>query len=231
MSRPRKPFGTNLPGRLPATMVKVLAAEMSDQGRLSRGKRYWNDGAVIDIVIGHGAVTAEIRGSRREPYIVTIDAKPGSGVPAKRDVRVRCTCPDDSGSGREACKHAVAALFTLSDEIAIEPDVIDRWRGGMEHASGDTDDREIDDENDAPSNVVPIRPGIETSRPMVRPAREMAPIHDTTIDEIAAMLAAPSGAPAPVFPVPGPVAHAGIRDPLLAEVMRDVLDHLAINWD
>ena len=99
-----------------------------------------------------------------------------------------------------------------------------RGRGlGTEHM--------VDDENDAPSNVVPIRPGIETSRPMVRSAREMAPIHDTTIDEIAAMLAAPSGAPAPVFPAPGPVAHAGIRDPLLAEVMRDVLDHLAINWD
>ena len=31
MSRPRKPFGANHPGRLPATMVKVLAAEMSDR--------------------------------------------------------------------------------------------------------------------------------------------------------------------------------------------------------
>jgi hypothetical protein len=39
MSRPRKPFGPNPPGRLPATMLKVLAAELSDQGRLSRGRR------------------------------------------------------------------------------------------------------------------------------------------------------------------------------------------------
>ena len=34
MSRPRKPFGANHPGRLPATMMKVLAAEMSDRSVL-----------------------------------------------------------------------------------------------------------------------------------------------------------------------------------------------------
>lgn len=38
MSKPRRPYG-NPPGRLPATMIKVLAAELSDQGRLARGKR------------------------------------------------------------------------------------------------------------------------------------------------------------------------------------------------
>ena len=37
MSRPRKPFGADQPGRLMATMLKVLAAEMSDQQRLARG--------------------------------------------------------------------------------------------------------------------------------------------------------------------------------------------------
>ena len=53
--KPRKPYGANPPGRLPATMIKVLAAELSDQGRLSRGKRYWSEDAVVDIVVGHGA--------------------------------------------------------------------------------------------------------------------------------------------------------------------------------
>ena len=60
MSRPRRPFGPNVPGRLPATMIKVLAAELSDAARLARGTRYWADDAVIDIVGGHGAVTAEV---------------------------------------------------------------------------------------------------------------------------------------------------------------------------
>ena len=40
MSRPRKPFGANHPGRLPATMMKVLAAEMTDPSRLRRGKQF-----------------------------------------------------------------------------------------------------------------------------------------------------------------------------------------------
>ncbi len=121
MSRPRKPYGPNPPGRLLGTMIKVLAAEMSDQGRLARGKRYWADDAVIDIVVGHGAVTAEIQGSRPQPYVVTIEASGGSGVPGKREVWAQCTCPDDAGTGVDLCKHAVAAFFALADEVTIEP--------------------------------------------------------------------------------------------------------------
>lgn len=128
MSRPRKPYGPNPPGRLAATMIKVLAAEMSDSGRLGRGKRYWNDNAVIDLVVGHLAVTAEVQGSRAVPYVVTLGTTEGKGVPSRRQVRIRCTCPDDDGFDA-ACKHAVAALFALSDEVAIDPAVIDRWRG------------------------------------------------------------------------------------------------------
>ena len=67
MSRPRKPFGANHPGRLPATMMKVLAAEMSDPSRLRRGKQYAKDGSVLDIVIDPGTVTCEIQGSRSMP--------------------------------------------------------------------------------------------------------------------------------------------------------------------
>jgi len=135
MSKPRKPYGPNPPGRLAATMIKVLAAEMSDSGRLGRGKRYWNENAVIDLVIGHGVVTAEVQGSRSYPYVVTIGATPGEGVPTRRHVRVRCTCPDDDGFD-SACKHAVAALFALSDEVAIDPTVVHRWRGKV-RADGD----------------------------------------------------------------------------------------------
>ena len=45
-------------------MMKVLAAEMSDPGRLRRGKRLRAEDAVVDIVIGHGAVTARGAGHR-----------------------------------------------------------------------------------------------------------------------------------------------------------------------
>jgi hypothetical protein len=147
MSKPRKPYGPNPPGRLAATMIKVLAAEMSDSGRLGRGKRYWNDDAVMDLVIGHGVVTAEVQGSRATPYVVTIGATPGDGVPTRRSVRVQCTCPDDDGFDA-ACKHAVAALFALSDEVAIDPAVLDRWRGNVHPAVSATEDGDRDDDND-----------------------------------------------------------------------------------
>ncbi len=228
MSRPRTPFGPNPPGRLPATMIKVLAAELSDQGRLARGKRYWADHAVVDIVVGHGAVTAEIQGSRSQPYVVTIEANPGQGVPGKRDVWIRCTCPDDSGFGREACKHAVAAMFTLSDEVAIEPDLIDRWRGGSRSRrpaeAAEPDATPQAPPRPQPSNVVPIR----RDRPVVE--RDAEP-HDDGITEIARLLVAPDGVGPPDLPDLSPVEHRSMRDRTIADVLNDALDHLTIRWD
>jgi uncharacterized Zn finger protein len=227
MSRPRKPYGSDLPGRLPATMLKVLAAEMSDQGRLSRGKRYWSDDAVIDIVVGHGAVTAEIQGSRSQPYVVTIEADPGRGVPSKRETWIRCTCPDDSGTGNEACKHAVAALFALSDEVAIEPDLLERWRGGSRAprpTAAAPAPPPAAARPELPSNVVPIR----RDRPVIEPDPE--PIDDT-IDEIARLLSAPGGAGAPDFPEASLIEHRSMRDRTIADVLNDALDHLMIRWD
>lgn len=241
MSRPRKPYGPNPPGRLPATMIKVLAAELSDQGRLSRGKRYWADDAVVDIVIGHGAVTAEVQGGRPEPYIVTIEAEGGSGVPTKREIWVQCTCPDDSGFGNEACKHAVAAMFALSDEVAIDPTVVERWRASRRSidrsnvtdlprpsAPDDTEERE------RPADVIPLRrtwrDEVDAARP---PAPEVPtePEHDPEIDEIAVLLASPSGSPPPELPTPEPLSHPPGASGLLADVLADALDHLAIRWE
>lgn len=230
MSRPRKPYGPNPPGRLPATMIKVLAAELSDQGRLSRGKRYWADDAVVDIVIGHGAVTAEVRGSRYEPYVVTISADGGDGVPSKRDVWVECTCPDDSGSGREACKHAVAALFALSDEVAIDPTVIDRWRASRRrsnvaelHPAGSPDDTA---ERERPAEVIPLRRASPEPAPV---ARELQ--RDPQIDEIARLLAAPVSGALPELPAVERLVHPPVPDRLLGEVLADALDHLHLHWD
>ena len=235
MSRPRKPYGPNPPGRLPATMIKVLAAEMSDQGRLSRGKRYWADDAVIDIVIGHGAVTAEVQGGRRDPYVVTVAVDGGVGVPSKREVWVECTCPDDSGLGREACKHAVAALFALSDEVALDPSVLERWRGSRRGSNvadlpvaASPDDTA---ERDRPADVIPIRrrePRREPERER-EPVRE--PVRDPQLDEIGRLLAAPAGVVLPDLPSLDRIEHPPIPDPLLADVLTDALDHLHLHWD
>lgn len=232
MSRPRKPFGNNLPGRLPATMIKVLAAEMSDQGRLARGKRYHADSAVIDIVVGHGAVTAEIQGSRPQPYVVTIEATSGTGVPGRREVVARCTCPDDGLY--EACKHAVAALFALSDEIAIEPELLARWRRSPTPA------QQTAPADAGGAEVIPLRPdvrhrpvpdrGAALDRVPVDPPRTPAP-GDPTLDEIARLLAAPGGARTPPLPDPEPITHPTIGDRMLAEVLADALAHLRLQWD
>lgn len=231
MSKPRRPYG-NPPGRLPATMIKVLAAELSDQGRLARGKRYYAEDAVIDIVVGHGSVTAEIQGSRAKPYVVTIEAKPGSGVPAKRHLWIRCTCPDDTGMGDEACKHAVAAMFALSDEVAIDPDLLERWRGGS-GAGPVHDERPEREPAELPSNVVPIRrnqPAVEEKPP---PWERRPPARDERADEIGVLLAAPGGSVgASVFDVEVErLDHRGLRNTIIADVLADALDNLHINWD
>ena len=220
--KPRKPFGANPPGRLPATMVKVLAAELSDQGRLSRGKRYWAEDAVVDLVVGHGAVTAVIQGSRPDPYVVTIAASEGTGVPSKREVWTSCTCPDD---GMElACKHAVAALFALSDEVAIEPALLERWRSGSDRrrprATG-------------LAEVIPLRPEPRAAAPAPdpEPPPPPEPPRDPIADEIGMLLAAPNGATLPTLPSVAALQHAGIRDRQLAEVLDDAIAHLEINWE
>ena len=245
MSRPRKPYGPSQPGRLQATMIKVLAAEMSDQQRLARGRRYYNEDAVIDIVIGHGSVTAEVRGSRYDPYVVTIEADAGSGAPLRSELWASCSCPDDTGIGTELCKHAVAAMFALSDEIAIDPGLIERWRSSRRRSSSDgvadvtelssrrRGDVEADDTPpDHRAPVIPFRSRRHDSDDdsVDRPA-DPTPVVDDTVDAIANLLGAPAGAAPPEFPDPEPVSHASLRDPLLRGVLDDALDHLELRWE
>lgn len=218
MSRPRTPYGNDLPGKLPATMIRVLAAELSDQGRLARGKRYWSEGAVVDIVVGHGAVTAEILGSRPDPYVVTLeaaaDASGRGGVPSKRELWIGCTCPDDTGAESEACKHAVAALFVLADEVSIEPALLDRWRRGTRQ-------------------LRPAAPAATAGRPLadvieLRPRRD--PAADVRRDQVARLLYPPVGAGPPEFPRPSPLEHPPAGNRALAEALDDILAHLAMPW-
>lgn len=238
MSRPRKPYGPNPPGRLLGTMIKVLAAEMSDQGRLARGKRYWADDAVVDIVVGHGAVTAEIQGSRPEPYVVTIESASGSGVPGKRDVWAQCTCPDDTGTGADLCKHAVAAFFALADEVSIDPELVDRWRRSARRDRGDAEVTELhprnaadDDDDDDHRNDHDHDHDDDDDDDDGDDAEviELHPRLDPDLDAIAHLLRAP-GSP-PEFPEVTELDHGPIRDRLLGEVLDDALDHLAIRWE
>lgn len=214
MSRPRKPFGPHPPGGLMATMIRVVAAEMTDQQRLARGRRYHADDAVIDIVIGHGAVTAEVQGNRPEPYVVTIEAGGGSGVPGRREIWARCTCPDDTGTGSELCKHAVAAMFALSDEVAIEPALVDRWRASRRSAPAPEPEPD-EPEQRTLAAVIPIR----------------GPEPDPSADVLSALLRAPAGAAPPELPNLDELSHSGLPDTMVREVLTDALAHLRLRWE
>ena len=108
-------------------MMKVLAAELSDPAASCAASATAADDAVVDIVMGHGAATAVVQGAARPVRRDAARARPGRSVPARRELTVRCTCPDDDALGGGACKHAVAALFALADEVASTSTC---WRGG-----------------------------------------------------------------------------------------------------
>lgn len=148
--KPRAALGRQ-PGRLGATMLRALCAELSDSGRYSRAKSYARDGAVVEIDVRPGVVTAEVLGSRRYPYSVTIgvdglppeelhaQGAPTMLIPEPHELAVDCTCPDnDAGFGGAICKHALAVLLVLADEISIEPELLPLWRSGAagEHQTG-----------------------------------------------------------------------------------------------
>ena len=233
MTRPRRPFGANHPGRLPATMMKVLAAEMSDPSRLRRGKQYAKDGSVLDIVIDSGTVTCEIQGSRSTPYIATVAVTPGDGMPLRRDVTFTCTCPDNDNWDDYACKHVVATLFTLSDEFLLEPELLDVWRNRETGVDVGDDDRFDNEPDDAPYSAA--RSGrrrghlrLVGSETAERDRRfTPAPLTDPLAD----LLRIPDGTELPdVGDIERIEPHLP-RSRELASVLRDALGNLRIEWD
>lgn len=257
MSRPRKPFGANHPGRLPATMMKVLAAEMSDPSRLRRGKQYAKDGSVLDIIIEPGVVTCEIQGSRSTPYVTSLTVSVGSGMPLRRDVATQCTCPDDDNWDNYACKHAVAAMFTFSDELLLQPELLDLWRGmdpldvgalrppGADDAGfaprddHHADDPDRDDLDGADSaDVEPDRaPLPERRRGHLRLVREgeRAPAPAAPAvpagDRLAGLLEVPAEAALPDVPRLTAFDAPDPANRLLADAVRDARSHLRLDWD
>lgn len=57
--------------------------------RIARGRSYVRDGAVIDLNICKGNVTASVRGSRPRPYKVSVDISPLNEL-RKKDILAQC---------------------------------------------------------------------------------------------------------------------------------------------
>jgi SWIM zinc finger len=137
--------GADPASRLVSTMIDVLVAELTDAGRLRRGREYARQGAVGPLTVGAGMVSAVVQGSRPEPYVatarVTLVEPAGNRlaglVPGRRDVRFSCTCPDDG-----LCKHAVALMTVFSERLAYYGSLFVRWRTGAEVLLDDPTGRE-----------------------------------------------------------------------------------------
>lgn len=248
MSRPRKPFGTNQPGRLQSTMMKVLAAEMSDPQRSRKGKRYAADGSVIDITIEEGTVIAEVQGSRATPYVATLEVSPGDGMPLRRDLHAHCTCPDDDNWNDRICKHIVALMYTFADELLIEPELLDVWRANDRTNVADADhpDREAsaaettgspeDADDDRPHrrrHLRLVRDGVEAARREREQglAESVPEPEPEPIDPLHAVVGVPQGRTIPFVPVLDPVDPPLPRRPELGALLRDAMRELRIDWD
>lgn len=230
MSRPRKPFGSSHPGRLPATMMKVLAAEMTDPSRLRRGKQYAKDGSVLDISIEPGVVTCEIQGSRSTPYIASVMVAAGDGMPLRRDIKTTCTCPDDDNWDGHACKHVVATMFALSDEFLLEPELLDLWRQRDSGVSVDPDDLD-DGEHDERATSIDRAPRHARHLRLVGAEHRQAATPVLRRDPLEGLLSVPTGQALPDIADIDRIDPTAPRSRDLAGILRSAIGHLRIEWD
>jgi len=213
-------------------MMKVLAAEMSDPSRLRRGKQYARDSSVLDITIEAGTVTCEIQGSRATPYIASLEVTAGDGMPLRRDVSFACNCPDDGNWDGYACKHVVAAMFTLSDEFLLEPELLDVWRGqsvpnsAAEHDAGES--HRTGDELDTPAPETGRRGHLRLVGSQNERRFEPDPV---SADPLDALLRIPAGTELAEIAAIERIEPQQPRSRDVAVVLRDALAHLRIDWD
>ncbi len=135
-------------------------------------------------------------------------------MPLRRDITAHCSCPDDDSWDDRACKHVVAAMFVLSDEFLLEPELLDVWRG-REPGS-----RSGSSASDEPTGDRPLREHQAGERSHLRlvhsvPGRtrssdatgefslvpDVSDIADDPPDRIGALLRVPDGAGLPEVPV------------------------------
>ena len=136
---------------LAGQQIAELAARCGEGGRLSRGRALYRKGAVSDLALTVGSVSATVRGSKGNRYtstIATLVAPPSvhrqvteageRGVtgddligedievcPRDGDLGFDCEC-DDWG---EPCKHVLAVVLALADRVDLNVDDLLMWRG------------------------------------------------------------------------------------------------------
>ncbi|MCL4301695.1 MAG: SWIM zinc finger family protein [Anaerolineae bacterium] len=100
---------------MPITEAQIRSLASAES--FSRGRDYYESGAVVDLQQRGDTLLAQVEGSSYEPYEVTIELENGELVDAE------CTCPYDWGG---FCKHIVAVLFSYMrqpDRVTRRPPV------------------------------------------------------------------------------------------------------------
>jgi hypothetical protein len=187
---------TGQPGKIIALQLRTLAAEMSDGGRLGRGKQLWADGAVLDLDTANGCVVASVQGTRPAPYDVVIRFDPGTGAPIRSEIEVQCGCPDDLGTGDVACKHVVAVLFEFSEEVSIDPERLRALRAA---------------DIDRPARRTTPRAAPRHTVTTAAPGPRSAPPPHRAPHELDDLVVAPAGTELPEVPILGTCIHPPLR--------------------
>lgn len=148
------------PTRLPAAQrLGEAVAELTDHGRISRGRQYAMSGHVLSLEVANGRVDGRVAGSQNEPFSVTVTlpyrstddvaevserlarttnglrlARQGSLDDGMLDILLAEQADDirfhcDCPDPSVVCKHAVAVVEKLISRLDTDPLLIFQLRG------------------------------------------------------------------------------------------------------
>ena len=142
-----------------ADWLTDLAFTQSDNGRMSRGRSYYQGGHVMNLEFVPGSITAKVIGSQPQPFSVAIMFPPRTDpqlarLPdlisqldgGMRAVRSGQFSPDmlkilfgghpykaryycDCPDKAKVCKHVVATMMAAADRVAADPGLVFQLRG------------------------------------------------------------------------------------------------------
>lgn len=142
-----------------ADWLTDLAFTQSDNGRMSRGRGYYQGGHVINVEFVPGSITAKVIGSQPQPFSVAIMFPPRTDPQLARlpdlisqldggiqAVRSGQFSPDmlkilfgghpykaryycDCPDKAKVCKHIVATMMAAADRVAADPGLVFQLRG------------------------------------------------------------------------------------------------------
>lgn len=180
-------------GKLLAARLEMLAAEISEPGRLWRGRSYVDSGAVLVIELVDGRVHARVQGSSSEPYRVTVARVHHDGPVRRTDLHWSCTCADSAPA--LACKHVAAIVLTIAARVVDDPALLDRWGEGSSSTApgtasstgadhGDDVDRRADQLADQLADLVNGPEPLGEWEPPELPTIEHPAVADPVVDRL-----------------------------------------------